>query len=288
MGDEDLQMLNIEKKVEEVLGGKIRILRFNAAEQGGSSLHSDRFLWTGILLAESELAEFEHIGLCTRPCAADGGAPPPCRFLESISQELPATLDELASALGLYADRGQESIVCDSGDGFVTKLRLMRPSMHSGYLAPLANIVYHNRLFLDDRYTLENIYRDGQRYFMVLRQPRVDILLDDDGYPVRPTSDQIRAAIDANPAGLVEWEDSSEDEDFSGMGDSSSGGSRLRFYNSDYYVSDLQPGRNVVIDANTGALRFIDPRITLNDPQGPITCASRFGRRRESMPGQIV
>ena len=169
-------MLNLEKKVEEVLGGKIRILRFNVAEQSGSSLPADRFLWTGILLAEAELAEFEHGRLREGACASAGGTPPPCRFLDSISQALPSTLDELASELGVFSDRGQESIVCDSGDGFVTKLRLMKPSIHTGSLAPLAN---------------------------------------------------------------------------------------------------------------TRALRFIDPRITLNDPQGPATCVSRFGKRREAMPGQI-
>ena len=280
-------MLNLEKKVEEVLGGKIRILRFNVAEQSGSSLPADRFLWTGILLAEAELAEFEHGRLREGACTSAGGTPPPCRFLDCISQALPSTLDELASELGVFSDRGQESIVCDSGDGFVTKLRLMKPSIHTGFLAPLANIVYHNRLFPADRYTLENIYSDGQRHFMVLRQPRVEILLDENGYPVRPTADQIRTAIDANSAGLVELDADDDDEGSNIVGNMSSGGSRLRFYNSDYYVSDLQPGRNVVVDANTRALRFIDPRITLNDPQGPATCVSRFGKRMEAMPGQI-
>ena len=64
-------------------------------------------------------------------------------------------------------------------------------------------------------------------------------------------------------------------------------GERLRFYNSDYYISDLQPGRNTVIDADSGRVRFIDPRITLNDPDGPHTPVIRFGTRREDMPGQI-
>ena len=61
----------------------------------------------------------------------------------------------------------------------------------------------------------------------------------------------------------------------------------LRFYNSDYYISDLQPGRNTVIDADSGRVRFIDPRITLNDPDGPHTPVARFGTRREDLPGQI-
>ena len=112
---------------------------------------------------------------------------------------------ELSAELGEFADRGQESIVCDSGDGFVTKLRVMRPSILSGCLAPLANIVYHNRLFPRDRYTLENIYSDGLKYFMVLRQPRVDILLDANDYPVRPTAEHIRNAVYDLDAGLLEY-----------------------------------------------------------------------------------
>ena len=194
---------------------------------------------------------------------------------------------ELSAELGEFADRGQESIVCDSGDGFVTKLRVMRPSILSGCLAPLANIVYHNRLFPRDRYTLENIYSDGLKYFMVLRQPRVDILLDANDYPVRPTAEHIRNAVYDLDAGLLEY--SSYDDDDASSSDSDSSdedGSRLRFYNSDYYISDLQPGRNVVVDSVTREIRFIDPRITLNDPNGPITPVSRFGKRRENLPGQ--
>ena len=282
-----MAMFGIEKKVEAVLEGRLRIYRFNAAEQGGSSDASDRFLWTGILLAESELAEAESAGVCARESSQTGYAQPPCRFLEKISQQLPGSLMELSAELGEFADRGQESIVCDSGDGFVTKLRVMRPSILSGCLAPLANIVYHNRLFPRDRYTLENIYSDGLKYFMVLRQPRVDILLDANDYPVRPTAEHIRNAVYDLDAGLLEY--SSYDDDDASSSDSDSSdedGSRLRFYNSDYYISDLQPGRNVVVDSVTREIRFIDPRITLNDPNGPITPVSRFGKRRENLPGQ--
>lgn len=49
----------------------------------------------------------------------------------------------------------------------------------------------------------------------------------------------------------------------------------------------LKPGRNTVLDADSGRLRFIDLRITLNDPDGPQTPVSRFGRRREDLPGQV-
>ena len=278
-------MFDVNRKVKAVLHGELEIDRFTRQEQNGSSDPADRLLWTGILLAERELAESNARSSGCRPNKANGSAPPPYRFLEDISQPLPATLNDLAFEIGAYEDRGQESIVCNSGDGYVNKLRIMRPSIISGYMAPLANIVYHNRILKNDRYWLENIYSGRGKYFMVLRQQRVEILLDDDGYPVRPNVKQICDAIDDLDVGLLEYE--SEDDDFSSDDSSSSESANIRFYNMDYYISDLQPGRNTVIDALSGKVRFIDPRIILNDPQGPITPVSKYGRRRESCPGQL-
>ena len=276
-----------EGLIGEVLNGKTRIWRFTAEEQGGSSDTADRLLWLGILRAEHELATALFGGVLEGQGSQARGTPSPSRFLKELAQPIPSSFDSLVKDIGRYEDRGQESIVCDSGDGFVNKLRPMKPSILTGYLAPLANIVYHNRLFPDERYVLENIYASGERYYMVLRQKRVEILLDNAGYPVKPTADQIREAIEALSVELIEyagddaWEDSLESSE---TGES---GERLRFYNSDYYISDLQPGRNTVIDADSGRVRFIDPRITLNDPNGPHTPVARFGTRREDLPGQI-
>ena len=115
----------------------------------------------------------------------------------------------------------------------------------------------------------------------------MDIFLDDKGYPVKPTVDQIRAAIEALPVELIEFVGGETGEGSSESTETGDVGERLRFYNSDYYISDLQPGRNTVIDADSGRVRFIDPRITLNDPDGPHTPVARFGTRREDLPGQI-
>lgn len=276
-----------EDRLSEVLNGKTRIWRFTSEEQSGSSDVADRFLWLGILRAERELAETFFGSLCKGTGASTDGKASPSRFLKGIAQPLPGTFSQLTETLGSYEDRGQESIVCDSGDGFVNKLRPMRPSVLTGYLAPLANVVYHNRLFPEDRYTLENIYVSGERHYMVLRQRRVDVLLDGAGYPVKPTADQIRSAVDALPCKLIEYVGVDEDDDLSGSADSADGGGRLRFYNADYYVSDLQPGRNTVLDSETGRVRFIDPRIVLNDPNGPHTPVACFGVRREDLPGQV-
>jgi len=79
--------------------------------------------------------------------------------------------------------------------------------------------------------------------------------------------------------------DDAEDDDADSSSEDSEqdSGEHLKFYNSDYYISALQPGRNTVIDGETGNVRFIDPRITLNDPDGPITPVSRFGMRHETV-----
>lgn len=274
-----------DKLVDEVLDGTLRLWRFTAEEQSGSSDAADRFLWHAILHAERELAASLFGGLCFGSSQSSGGAPSPYRFLKNLSQPLPSSFEALTNVLGFYEDRGQESIVCDAGDGYVNKIRPMKPSALTGYLAPLANIVYHNRIFPRERYALENIYVAEDRYYMVLRQQRVDILLDVNGYPVKPTRDQILSAVRALPVPLLSLENTGSEDSSESSGTQSA--VSLKLYNSDYYISDLQPGRNTVIDAQTGDVRFIDPRITLNDPTEPITPVSHLGTRREDLPGQL-
>jgi len=286
-------MVDEQRYLEAILNGTLRIRRFTRKEQAGSSDAADRFLWLAILRAELELAGEESAGLCGGAAAASGTTAHPSRFLTTLADTLPTSFGDLAQGLGRFCDRGRESVVFDAGDGFVYKLRRMVPSILSGYIAPLANIVYHNAIFPDERYTLETIYSDGKQYFMVLKQPMVEIALDADGYPVRPTASQLFDAFNRLDLDLKMYvhgshscdDDDAEDDD----GDSSSedseqdSGEHLKFYNSDYYISDLQPGRNTVIDSENDKVRFIDPRITLNDPNGPITPVSRFGTRREAM-----
>ena len=50
-------------------------------------------------------------------------------------------------------------------------------------------------------------------------------------------------------------------------------------YNSQFMVYDFKPGRNTFIDAETGEVRFIDPRVDINDP-GAGFSVSRFGKRK--------
>ena len=89
-------MLDLDSKVKAVLRGELEIDRFTRQEQNGSSDHADRLLWTGILLAEQELAEGNARSSGCRTNQANGGSPSPYRFLEAISQPLPATLEDLA------------------------------------------------------------------------------------------------------------------------------------------------------------------------------------------------
>ena len=277
-------------KIEAVVNGRIRIRRFSQEEQAGSSRPADRFLWLALLRAESELAESDTRGLCERGGNATCRETPPFRFLKDLADPMPSPLEFLELQMGgSFQDRGRESMVFAGRQGVVRKLRPMVVSPLSGYIAPLANIIYHNRLFPDTRYTLESILVDGETYSMVLAQEYVDIRLDEHDIPVKPTPDQIREAIYSLGVGLCEYTDEEIADDGSTQTEETEeSGEHLRFYNSDYYVSDLQPGRNTVIDSRTGKVRFIDPRIILNDPNGPITHVSRFGRRRESMPGQLI
>lgn len=55
---------------------------------------------------------------------------------------------------------------------------------------------------------------------------------------------------------------------------------KYKAYNGDFLVFDSQPGRNTFIDAKTGRVRFIDPRIMLNTPEENFSAASRFGKRK--------
>jgi len=291
-------MLREEDYLEAILNGTFAIRRFTRKEQNGSSDSADRFLWLAILRAELEFAGKEFGGIRQGAPTASGTPPPPCRFLTTLSDTLPTSFGKLADDLGRFRDRGRESIVFDAGDGFVYKLRKMVPSILSGYMAPLSSIVYHNAIFPNDKYTLETIYCDGKQYFMVLKQPLVEMELDAGGYPTRPTAMQAYNAMNELGLGLKPYSPGSHsDEDGDGddgwidydsdSSESESGSAEhMKFYNEDYYISDLQPGRNTVIDNITGSIRFIDPRITLNDPQGPITPVSRFGKRREACSPQ--
>ena len=64
------------------------------------NLPADRFLWLGILRAETELAAIEHRGLCKGSQTPSGGETPPCRFLTSLAQPLPKSFEELIAQMG--------------------------------------------------------------------------------------------------------------------------------------------------------------------------------------------
>ena len=49
----------------------------------------------------------------------------------------------------------------------------------------------------------------------------------------------------------------------------------------DYVVYDFKPGRNTFLDAVTGEVRFIDPRVDINDPTDKFAY-SKFGKRRRT------
>ena len=100
-----------KEQLDGILTGKIRIWRFNDAEQSGSSESADRFLWLCLLRAENELARDDGGGLPSGSRRTAFGAPRPYRFLNGVSTEIPKSFEELGARLGHYEDRGRESIV---------------------------------------------------------------------------------------------------------------------------------------------------------------------------------
>ena len=79
-------MFDVDSKVRAVLRGELEFNRFSRQEQNGSRDLADRLLWTGILLAEREMAESDARASGCRKNQANGDAPSPYRFLEAISQ----------------------------------------------------------------------------------------------------------------------------------------------------------------------------------------------------------
>ena len=192
-----------------------------------------------------------------------------------------------------YLDAGQESRVYDLGNGEVVKVRKARFFDKNGLIDILANIVYHNYLFPNDAYSLERIARyehDGyQEFYLILRQPKVEPLKTANGFIVEPSIGQIMEALNTSPmrfSFVYDGHSSVDDEfDSSDSSDGDDGGevvdvAKYKAYNGDFLVFDFQPGRNTFIDAKTGKVRFIDPRIMLNNPEENFSAASRFGKRK--------
>lgn len=189
-------------------------------------------------------------------------------------------------------DSGTESEVFDTGDGWVVKVRQIHPLSIGDVIDELAKVVYHNYLFPGEKYVLDDIVRhehDGYReFYLILRQPFVTPKTEN-GLIVQPTYAQIWQLMKSRPQGFTFMDLSSRPAETGEYGDySSSDGDEGEIvpavkkvaYNRQFVVYDFQPGRNTFIDAKSGKVRFIDPRIDINDP-GAGFRYSKYGTRRK-------
>lgn len=180
-----------------------------------------------------------------------------------------------------YLDGGVESKVFLNENGRVVKVRRLSAYSVDGVVGELAKIAYHNYLFPKDAYTLVDlaVHENGgyDEYYLILEQPFVTPKTDERGFIVPPTDDQIFAALQNTPERFSVIGGVDESDDASESGDAVEA-AKMMAYNGQHVVYDFQSGRNTFIDAETGEVRFIDPRVDLNDP-GAGFPVSRFGER---------
>ena len=171
------------------------------------------------------------------------------------------------------------------------KVRKLPLNSLDGVKSTLAKIVYHNYLFPKDAYTLRDIAvwnKNGyDEFYLILEQPMVTPKTDAKGNIVAPSEGQIFEALNKTKQRFRTWDEAQSRggaEDFGTTGGGSTGADfvpsgRKIAYNGQFMVYDFKPGRNTFIDAATGEVRFIGPRVDVNDP-GAGFSVSRFGKRK--------
>jgi hypothetical protein len=174
-----------------------------------------------------------------------------------------------------------ESVVFLDGDGHVIKVRQLKTYTLECVVGQLANIVYHNYLFPNESYTLIDVVvydvNGHNEYSLILEQPLVIPLLDEKGVIKKPDYGEIIVSLRSSHEKFWFY-DSSIDDETSSFDDIEVDAGKRVAYNTHFYICDFQPGRNTFIDGKTHHLRFIDPRIGLNDP-GAGFAFSKYGQR---------
>ena len=269
----------LRSAVDGMSSGRIRHPRFTKQEVQASNGREHDTLWTTILSLEPagvHAGGGRTLTQIQRQTACRDGSP--IGTFKCMAMRYESDPKELMTQGHKYFDAGIESRVYRSADGFAVKVRRISAYNIGGVIDELAKLVYHNYLFPKDAYTLADIAvwnNNGyDEFYLVLEQPFVTPLTDADGIIILPTDAQIVAALGKTPERFSihdESADSSPDSGAAEMG-------KFMAYNGQYVVYDFQPGRNTFIDAATGEVRFIDPRVWLNDP-GAGFSVSRFGRR---------
>ncbi|MBO7685241.1 MAG: hypothetical protein J6V72_02585 [Kiritimatiellae bacterium] len=269
--------------VRKLASGDLKHPRFTKDEVSASKGVEHVKLWENILLLERARLEARRKGAVdTGARAAHQGHSSARRVAESLGRSLARSpIDEIA-AVHPAIGRGAESRVFDVGGGTVVKVRKISFNDVDGAIDHLARIVYHNYLFPKDAYVLEDFARydhdSVSDYYLVLIQQKVVPLLASDGSVAEPTDEQILRALAKTGQRFAVTGGYSDNDDT----DASSGSveaAKMIAANGDYAVYDFKPGANTFIEAATGEVRFIDPRVDINDPGAGFEY-SKYGRRK--------
>lgn len=289
---------NRKKILDELAGGKLVHPRFTQEEIKASYGSKHETLWNSILCLESAkvyggrgigggqgtLGEteqnckakwnFSELGTCVGWNPGQGSV---CGY-------------ELGLKEIKFLDRGVESVVYVTARNTVRKFRQIHPYSANAVLDELAKLVYHNYLFPNDAYVLNDIlrYKEGgyNFFFLDMEQSFVAPLIDENNYIIPPTYGEIFEALQKTPLRFKFHHASSADSSRWSTAKSTREDSeevpaaRIIAYNDQFMIYDFQPGRNTFIDAVTGDIRFIDPRIDINSPD-ELNAVSKFGKRKK-------
>ena len=273
-----LDETSLRKQIEAMSVGSIRHPRYKKEEVKASYGKEHNRLW-GIILSLEPANVHAGRGRA-KPALVGGAGQNSRRALQEMAFATPIKNLESYGENSKYLDRGKESVVYKKADGKVIKVRKISAYNADVVVDELSKIVYHNYLFPKDAYVLKDFVVHSQNghdnYYLILEQDFVEPKTNN-GYIVPPSYEQIYAALNKSPERFSSW-DSSEDNS-----DSSSNVEAAKnvAINGDYAVYDFQPGRNTFIDAKTGEIRFIDPRVDLNDPNAGFGY-SNYGKRNKN------
>lgn len=274
----------VRATVDAMSSGTLRHPRFTRQEVKASNGHEHDRLW-GVILSLEPAGPYAGAGgslsqVTSRPHPQGGKGLGLLRELATRYGSDPRSVIEKDAD---FLDAGAESRVYRAESGRVVKVRRLNAVNAEGVVDALARLVYHNRLFPKDAYTLADVavWDNGgyDEYYLVLEQPFVTPKTDGRGFIVPPTDAQIFAALAGTSQRFTFMrgygaEDSETAQGSSGMVEAA----RVVAAGPDYAVYDFKPGANTFIDAETGEVRFIDPRVDLNDPAAGFP-HSRFGER---------
>ncbi len=275
--------------------GELKHPRFTREEFAASKGVRHERLWSYLLSLESpEIHAGGGQGLDGGKGGNDSQGSKGMGLVRRVATRYGSNPEEVIASRHKYFDKGVESKVYVTGGDTVIKVRKLNAYDLDGVKHELAKIVYHNYLFPNDAYTLRDIAvwnKNGyDQFYLIVEQPLVRPKTDANGNIIAPSEEAILKALNSAGRRFSQWDEAwnrraadvddnlySSNDDFSSDDFVASG--RKMAYNDEFVVYDFKPGRNTFIDAETGEIRFIDPRVDINDP-GAGFSVSKFGKRK--------